>query len=182
MNSSNREIEVKYRVDGYSLTEMWTALNEMGILEVERTVEFCLTKDFYFAAPDVDIVRLRDSLGWDQNGFSRQLRELTVKRKDRGNNFNRLEINAGITDCASQLEMLTLLFGEPIAQISKEERVMWLKDGTILSLACIGSDLFLEIEGPNEDTVYWYHDLFNNEFILSREDKSLIEIYGPTVH
>ena len=114
------------------------------------------------------------------DGFSKQLREITVKSKDQRTNFNRAEENIPINDCVSAYRALSLLFGTPILELHKDEEVFWTTDGMIISIASVNNQpkFFLEIEGPTEELVLKYSKLLEDCFDLVKEPRSLLEIFS----
>lgn len=188
MNSSGREIEAKYTIDapslGWTLDILGKRVESLPFLLINRSIHDCFTQDFYFPAhKSVSNIRLRDSYGIDNNGFSKQLKEITVKSKDQGNNFNRIEENINIDDCLPAHRALSLLFGTPQTVLNKEEQVFWTDDGMIISIATVNDydQLFLEIEGPTEELVLKYCTLFENVFDMKKETRSMLEIFGTVV-
>lgn len=178
---NNREIEAKYVIQGMSMPHLeYLILSAVEDLFRDELVE-CKTMDIYFQASEGTSIRLRDSHGIGDNGFSRQLREFTVKKKDQGNNFNRIEENVAISDCAAMYEALKLVHGDPVLILHKEEVVIWTKDGMIFSMARVSKEsdkIYFEIEGPTEELVNRYCDKFSQFLTMERETRSLFEIYG----
>ena len=93
MNSNNREVEKKFIIRGLLLDDINEILmNFIPKTTIERFINPCATTDFYWKIPinhelntggiQAQFVRLRDSWGVGSDGFSRQLKEITVKAKD----------------------------------------------------------------------------------------------------
>lgn len=176
---NNREIEVKYVLHDWKLLALGRRIQSLPFLLIEKYVDNCFTKDFYFPGNDkIQTIRLRDSYGIDNHGFSKQLKEITVKSKDQGNNFNRLEENIEIEDCLPAFRSLQLLFGDPVVTLEKQELVYWSTNGLVISLAQVNNseEIYLEIEGPSEKQVLQYCDRFEQEFTMVKETRSLLEI------
>lgn len=180
-NSVNREIELKFRIKGWTLDSLYKDIIGQSFINLNKALSTCETRDFYFPCPTgFQMLRLRDSIGTDELGFSKQLQEFTVKRKDTGSNFNRLETNVRLYDVKPMYETLELLFGEPTTTLHKDERVIFTEDKMVISLAIVEdeTDIFLEIEGPSEDSVNKYVRLFEIWYDMYPELNSLIEIFG----
>ena len=176
---NNREIEIKYSIENWKLDTLSKRIKSLPFLNIKRSLESAITKDFYFpASQTIQTIRLRDSCGVDGNGFSKLLKELTFKNKDQGNNFNRLEENIEIHDCLPAYRAMVLAFGEPSLIITKEERVYWTEE-LVISLATVNnsSTIYLEIEGPTEDSVLQTAKNFEEYFEMKKETRSLLEIY-----
>lgn len=187
---NNREIEVKYAVDGDTLSnigwgfeELASRIKSLSFLKISKSLDHCYTRDYYFFAADELTVRLRDSWGMGGDGFSRQLKEITIKKKDKGNNFNRIEENVSIDDCATAHRALSLVFGLPYLTLSKKEEVYWTPDGLVISLAQVNdsSTIYLEIEGPSEEVVLNMCQQFEQIFDMKKETRSLLEIFSSVV-
>jgi len=179
--TNGREIELKFRIHGWTLDKLYYDILQQPFIKLERALATCKTRDYYFPCPkDLQMLRLRDSYGTDELGFSKQLQELTVKRKDTGSNFNRLETNVELKSCKSMYQALELLYGEPYVTIHKDERVIFTQDGMIISLAIVEDDpdIFLEVEGPTEDKVNQYVRVLEIWYNMLPELRSLIEIFG----
>lgn len=180
MINHTREIEAKFKIVGWTLEDLFKDIMGIGFVDHVKSLVVCNTKDVYFPAPGgVDIIRLRDSWGLDNEGFSKQLKEITVKVKDQGNNFNRLEENIKIDDSSPAFRSLSLVFGDPVVTLEKREKVIWTSDGMVISIASVNHSkyLYLEIEGPSEELVRDYSNYFNAVYLMTREDKSLLEIH-----
>lgn len=181
MNGKNREIERKFRVKGWEIAALYTNLLERAFIKLKSALPECTTRDYYFPKPSgLQMVRLRDSYGTDDSGFSKQLQELTVKQKDQGTNFNRLEINNPLENCKSMYDTLSLLFGAPYLTLHKKECVIFTDDAMVISLAHVEfeTDVFLEVEGPSEDLVNDYVRRLELWYEMTPESRSLVEIFG----
>lgn len=174
----NREKERKYRVNGLEYWETPGRLCDVvGERAISHTVD-CKTNDWYWkigAAPQ--FVRLRDSWGMTPEGFSRQLLEITAKEKDLGNNWNRKEINTGVTRAQDAYKLLEMMAGAPLGKIHKIEWVAWGKDGVIFSVSQVHGTVFLEVEHEDEDVVRRYATLLESRMDLTPEPRSFFELY-----
>lgn len=187
MNNSSREIEIKFELIDYSLEDAYHKIISWPLLgNVTKELVECKTQDIYFKSEgSVDIVRLRDSYGMGNDGFSRNLKEITVKKKDKNTNFNRFEENLKIDNSASAFNILHACFGNPILTLDKEEMVIWTETGLIISLAYVGqegisTELWLEVEGPTEELVKNCAEKLSTLFLgsIRLEPKNLLELYG----
>ena len=182
MTKYSREIERKFRVKDLHLKHVAGYLRVLLAKNIDRELVECATSDLYFNTPEgINIIRLRDSWGMSNSGFSKSLKEITIKIKDHKTNFNRLEENVKVLDSESAYRLLTLAFGEPKLTLDKEEVVLWTKDKMIISLALVDGDpdIFLEVEGPTEELVQVYVKKIKKVFpTMKAESRSLLEIFG----
>lgn len=179
-NSGNsREIEKKWKLQGETLGSVSKALlNSCGYHEVKLDLILdCQTSDYYWSLGQDRFLRLRDSWGLTSDGFSRVLKEVTLKKKDRGSNVDRLEYNLGISDSQTAYKIYTEVHGEPVGEITKKEFIVFTRDGAIISVAEIEGDLYLEVEAKNESQVDQYAHFLLQPFKYSWEERSLFEIY-----
>lgn len=180
MNKTDREIEQKFYVDGVDYTELCRrvdlALGFNGILLT--TSLHCSTMDYYWRISDGKTLRLRDSWGHTDDGFSRSLKEVTLKSKDKGNNLDRLELNLGVLDSQTAYSILESIHGKPVGRINKDkEYVVFTRDGAVISVALVNDELFLEVEGESFLHVNQYVGLIQQEVTLQPETRSLFEIF-----
>jgi hypothetical protein len=63
-----------------------------------------------------------------------------------------------------------------LGEIKKREYIIFARDGAVLSVAEIGDDLFLEIEGQTEEQVKAYSFALN-PFHTTPETRNLFEIF-----
>jgi len=186
MSKNNREIELKYIVDvsnlNWPMATVGARIRSMPGVNVESYIDRCSTVDHYFNAPNKSIVRLRESLGVLNTSYRpathKHLKEITIKQKDKGNNFDRIEENVAIDNPEIAMRALELLFGYPVVTIYKKEEVFFLEGGVVISLAEINGkpEIYLEIEGPTEASVLAMALHFESTFTLKRETRSLFEI------
>lgn len=134
---NNREIERKFTVEGLTYDEAIEVLKSVSTCTIDAT-----SYDLYWAAGNVDFVRLRENS-----------RELTVKVTDKETIVDRIEENIKIERGAMQdcNRAMTLLYGPPM-KLVKEFSVF--KDaGTITCLYKVEGDpknrVFLEVEGDD---------------------------------
>lgn len=183
MNNSYREIERKFTME-QDLDVAFSLLKDyFKFVKIERTVS-CITKDFYWRKlPNGAIVRLRDSWGEDSQGFSTNLKEITTKIQDKGSNFNRSEKNLQHYDSPTALSLLTDILDKPNVLLIKDERIIFLEEGVVVSLARVESNnfLYLEVEGVSEITVNFISYQIEKIFEVKSENRSLYEIYVDKV-
>lgn len=179
-----REIEQKFRVSpnvtGMDFNELCRrtdlALGFQGI-PIDFTL-YCSTMDYYWKVGEGKTLRLRDSWGHTDDGFSRSLKEVTLKSKDKGNNLDRLELNLGVLDSQTAFSLLNHVHGKPIGVIHKDnEYVIFTKDQAVISIADVDGELYLEVEGENFHHVNEYVTMIEREVTLVPETRSLFEIY-----
>jgi len=194
MNNENREVEKKFIIRGLLLDDINEILmNFIPKTTIERYINPCTTTDFYWKVPvnselntggiQAQFVRLRDSWGVGSDGFSRQLKEITIKAKDKDTNVDRLELNIAIDDVAKAKMFLNLVLG-PSKSIQKEECVIFIKEMganglVVISLAQIKGEqqVYLEIEGQSEEVINLYVTKLQKKLEFFQEEKSLYEIY-----
>lgn len=133
-----------------------------------------------------DIVRLRHSWGHTQDGQPRSLKEFTVKHKDRGCNFDRLELNNSVDSVESFRRSLNLALGTPLFTLRKDELVAFLPAGIVVSLALVESDASLkraivfEIEGPEANLIQSTEEMFKARGLFTNFELtqlSLLEMF-----
>lgn len=184
-NPTYREIEKKFQLLRWrSLENVGLVINELLDMEKVRfrTVQDCRTTDVYWPETEtVQIARTRDSIGVSGDGEYRMLKEVTVKVKDKGHNFNRLEINSKIECVRIMGDLLSTLLGTgPIGKIEKVEQIWFVesKDGEVVISTCqIGDTIYLEVEGPNQKRVDHYCEVLGSLFKMQAEPRSFFEIY-----
>jgi adenylate cyclase class IV len=153
MGHKNREIEIKLRVEGAKSIDQVSAkfgqfldLNNAKVRVIENK-----SSDIYFKSPEnskADFVRVR----YNPNGLS----EMTVKSQDKGNNFDRVEIDLKILSAEQGIALLTRLLGKPAGKITKRYRIYFLDhNDTNISIYQISGDksVFIEIEARTKSKV-----------------------------
>lgn len=145
MGHKNREIEVKMLVKGCKSLKkiekhcisMFTPLH---VISDQRT-------DYYWPAPATDFVRVR------QMERSKKGRgQMTVKKTDRGCNFDRLEIDLDIHDVDQAIKLKTAEYGKEPKKLKKKYVIMFLdKIDTNVSVYQVDKDrrVFVEVESRN---------------------------------
>lgn len=179
-----REIERKFRIASDTTFDEAHIKIEATILWQNltyRSIPICTTRDVYWVPPaesPAQFARCRDSQGTDGQGEYKILKELTVKMKDRGDNYDRLEVNVAVDSIAKAASLVNLLIGEGArGEIFKKEAIWFVPvEGgeAVLSLAEIEGELFFEVEAPTKEIVEQYCKLFNG---LTPEPRSLFEIF-----
>lgn len=177
-NPGYREHEIKFRIKrSLSITELIKVCNPSLSI-------YCNTKDWYWRAPgSAQFVRLRKSKGHDQDGKPHSMLELTVKKKDKGHNVDRLEVNVRIDDIAAMRRLLTLTLGAgPSMCINKAEVVLFCKNSVVVSWARINNEFtILEVEAPTAHAMHkWVKKVTAAFPHLKREERSLYEMLATT--
>ena len=174
----NREIERKYRINHLAYWECpGRIVDVIGERSVTKLLD-CTTNDYYWQLGDsAQFVRLRDSSGKTNDGFSRQLVEVTAKTKDRGNNFNRHEVNTGVTSAQDAFALLQMMAGEPLGKLHKIEWVIWTVDDAVISIAQVKGEVFLEVEHVSQTVVSRYSALLESKLSLTLEPRSFFELF-----
>lgn len=180
MSSSNyREIERKFLVkDDVSFAKLEERLLEL--LEVPK--DFILTAkttDEYWEVPGRgDFVRLRNSWGRTLAGQRKVLKEITVKKKDRGSNFNRLEINAAVESILDTRALLKMILGNTCGKIEKVETVWFCPEDLVVSLCDVNSmATYVEVEGKSTQQVTAWSEKIKKIARLEQEEKNLFELF-----
>jgi len=173
---SIREKERKYVV---VTQETHSAIDDLlrKTLKRKKPEVIGLSTDSFFNPPATSssqFIRLREH----QDGKA----ELTIKSKDKGNNYNRLEINVEVNSLAMMRKMLENLHGPALLELEKSYTVFFLKDEVLVSTYRVIGDerLFLEVEAPTLKLVDETVSLLKNTLELELESKSLFEIFSPT--
>lgn len=189
MSRGFREIEKQYRLgDTLDVFNDWfTLVNQKALLggKVVRVLPLCETVDTYWQHPEHQdkFLRIRDSIGQTRGGEYHMLKELTVKSKDRGNNFNRFEANLGIDSASVADSLLNVWLGRSskLGRVIKKDAIWFIQEPAgevVVSLTLIKNDnsVFLKIGGPTEELVNRYCRDFapSNSPI---EPKSFFELY-----
>ncbi len=162
---NQREIEKKYRVLVANAEDVEDFILEDLKGEVLEDQEVSI--DNFWRAAGVDFVRLRANT-----------RELTVKVSDKGSTFDRIEENVVVDDLEIARRFCTLLYGHAV-ELTKTFSVYSLPGGVVLSLYTVNGceDLFFEVEGPSAASVNEVSEVFEQEFELEREQRSLYQIF-----
>lgn len=183
---NDREIEKKWIVPitpakfaGHSAS-LARELLDIGIVDAHNLL-YADSLDNYWRGAErakADIVRLRHSWGHTQAGQPRSLKEFTVKHKDQGSNFDRLELNNAVESIESFRRSLSLALGSPMFSLRKDEVIAFLPSGVVISLARVASDksaeeaVVFEIEAPTPDLIEATEQLLRS--------KGLMRDYQPT--
>jgi len=171
-----REIESKFRIESYAEAKRILAT----LYPEAETVLIADTIDTYYEVPGrADFVRLRNSWGATSEGIPKKLKEITVKRKDKGDNVNRLELNLKIESIETARAILNLALGPSTARIDKHELVYFLggNEHTVISVCRIGREIFLEVEADSLESVERHVERIGRELSLKPSPKSLFELY-----
>jgi hypothetical protein len=177
MNTDYREIEKKFifnqRLDIASdLLEDF--LNFCGI---ERSIKNCKTTDHYWNVAG-GTFRIRDSHGTNEKGGKAELRELTFKRQDKGDTFDRQEYNANILHLAPLYAMFSDAFGKA-GVLEKDETVFFLENKAVVSISKVNQDnfVYVEVEAPSAILVEEICKHLLTIFDMTRESRTLYELY-----
>lgn len=181
MNTPNyREIEKKFRFKATpkQLRFLVAKLREVSFLPSSYLKAY--TIDNYWEVPGkADFLRLRHSWGYNGDLEKQSLKEITIKKKDRGSNLDRLEINGKIGAVKVFRQLLEAALGHPRGSISKLEHVFWTPDHAVISLCRIKKQWYLEVEAQDLGTVSLWCEAIKTMtrigFVL--EPRSLYEIY-----
>lgn len=186
-NPTYREIERKFLVTNQIDLQELGILVEATLLWANRpykSIPKCETTDTYWLPPaesNIQFARVRDSIGTEAGGEYRMLKELTIKQKDHGHNFDRLEINLKVDSAATAAALVSRLVGTaPHGEIRKTESIWFVEDTRgelVISAALIDGDLYFEVEGATDEQVREYCDLFSSKFNLVPEPKSFFELF-----
>jgi hypothetical protein len=175
MGFRNREIEIKMLVKGCkSLLDLEkiciSIFSPMHIIKDSRT-------DYYWPAPATDFVRVRQ-MEKNKNGRG----QMTVKKTDKGCNFNRLEIDLDILNVNQAIRLKTAEYGMSPKKLKKRYVILFLDNvETNISIYQIYKDerIFVEIESRNAKKVNNLVKLLkkNLPFDLENVKKSLYDIF-----
>lgn len=175
MGHKNREIEVKMLVKGCKSLKkiekhcisMFTPLH---VISDQRT-------DYYWSAPATDFVRVRQ-MERSKKGYG----QMTVKKTDRGDNFDRLEIDLNIYDVNQAVKLKTAEYGKPPKKLKKRYTILFLDNvETNVSVYQIDKDkrIFIEVESRNAKKVNKLVAILMSKlpFPLEVVKKSLYDIF-----
>lgn len=170
----SREIEKKLIV-GNGLNGPETDYILRRLLNPSKEV-YGTSTDWYFkpnAVSKFDFIRLRV--------FTDGSAEVTGKSKDRGSNFNRLEINLPTSDAAAAEDFCRAEWGDPIHSLKKSYSVFvpsFEPELDVSTYVIEGVDkVFLEVEGKNEELVDGMVLALKRELELLDEPRSLYEMF-----
>lgn len=177
---THNTIGYRERESKFVVHESWTsALKALRKLYPDRSKELIAqTIDDYWELPNKDsFLRLRSSWGYTGEGERRELREVTVKSKDKGNNLDRLEINAGIAGVKDMRALLKVALGPKVGRIAKVEYVYFDANSMVISLTRIKGKIYLEIESPSITRNLARSFTILRKIKMTREPRSLFEIH-----
>lgn len=181
---NGREIELKYEwdvLDALKPSEAMEKLISLRLFKVTKPwLASSITRDTYFNAPVNNAqARVRQSFGTLTDGQTKELREFTVKVKDKLTTFNRREENVAVSDTGSAIRGFELLLGNPRIFFTTHEAVLWTEDGLVVSVvrpSFATNKLYLEIEGTSESQVSYYGNLLISMIEVKRETRSMLEL------
>ncbi|NBP13540.1 hypothetical protein EBU95_03960 [bacterium] len=175
MGYNNREIEVKMLVKGCKSLKRVEKLclglfKPINVITDQRT-------DYYWAAPATDFVRVRQ-MEKNKNGHG----QMTVKKTDRGSNFDRLEIDLDIFNVNQAVRLKTAEYGKKPKKLKKKYTILFLdRLDTNISVYQIDKDkrIFVEVESRNARKVNKLVKILQNRlpFPLEVIRKSLYDIF-----
>lgn len=184
MNLKNRELEKKFEVLTPTYTELSGKLVNFYHVEkkvpAKRVLVDCGTIDRYWEVPGrANFVRIRNSAGKWLSGAPQILREVTVKEKDQGDNLDRMEINGDIKSVQKFQQIFNAALGPSLGAVKKEEVVVFLENGVVVSLSLSLQDgkVYLEVEGPELEGIEAELRRLRPLCTWKREPRSLFEIY-----
>jgi hypothetical protein len=171
-----REVERKFVVENVGYGRAFLALLSLGAYE---TIIYQTSRDLYWAAPNVDFIRLRENS-----------RELTVKVTDKGSIIDRIEENAVVE--ASSMDVMervqTLLYGPPMKLVKEFSVFSYVYSpapgvafDVTLCLYQVQGDkeerLFFEVEADNITVVDALVSKVKLILTLKAESRSLYQIF-----
>lgn len=175
MGYNNREIEVKMLVKGCKSLKKVEKLclklfQPLHVITDQRT-------DYYWPAPATDFVRVRQ-MEKNKNGHG----QMTVKKTDRGSNFNRLEIDLDILNVNQAVRLKTAEYGKQPKKLKKKYTILFLDHlDTNISVYQIDKDkrIFVEVESRNARKVNSLVKILKSKipFPLEVIRKSLYDIF-----
>lgn len=177
---SHNTVNYRERESKFLVQETWTeALAILRKLYPDRSKELIAqTIDDYWELPNkASFLRLRSSWGYTGDGERRTLREVTVKCKDKGDNLDRIEVNAGIGGVKDMRALLRVALGKKAGRICKTEWVYFDSGGMVLSLSRIKGRLYIEIESSSKTRNLARSFTLLRKLKMTREPRSLFEIY-----
>lgn len=178
MGFRNREVEIKLLVEG---EESLDSVNNKLSRFLKKQSLNCtrgISDDIYWKtlpSSKADFIRLRH--------YPEGLAQITVKHTDKGDNFDRVEIDLEVADAKNATLIISSLQGKPIGKIKKKYIVYFLDDKeTNVSLYQIANDkrVFIEIEARSKKKVFYLQKKINDflsEYTLSPIKKSLYQIF-----
>jgi len=173
-----REIERKLVVRTGATRESVDSVITHELMFMENEIIRGHSIDLYWRAPidggRADFIRLREL----EDGKC----ELTAKCQDKGSNVDRIEINVNIPDRPQLVNYMNLVHGEPTIRIEKSYTVFVLSPVLNVSTYRVKGDkrVFVEVEGPNIETVDAVINQLSSRLTLLQECRSLFEIFaGP---
>lgn len=144
----NRELEKKFKVtDGRTYQEVMAMLTGTPFFSNNiKEVVVGHGPDYFWSLGEEDFIRFRPRAQSDGMGFTSHL---TVKREDKGDTIDRVEINVPSKSPEKTLAFAKEVWGEPCNVIDKDYTVIWL--GENLNVCVYTTDfsdeIILEIEG-----------------------------------
>jgi len=186
MGYKNREIEWKLLCEDFTNMShvdkiVKETLSKLEIGLCRPILEGCAT-DVYWPAPEesrADFVRLRTLDEADENGCTAQI---TLKKSDRGDNVNRVEVDLAVGEPAQGNKLLTVMLGDPLGQVTKRYTVYFLENvHTTISVYKVLRDrrVFVEVEGTTLKRVKELTKLLmdNGGLKFKRSPRSLFDIF-----
>jgi CYTH domain-containing protein len=167
----NREIEKKFLIKtGMSKAEVDYIIQR----EFDPTREYYgSSEDLFFLPQDrtrADFIRLR--------ALNDGTTELTIKKKDRGNNTDRMEQNIDVHPFNKTREFCRTLFGPELTTLNKTFS-HFERDGIEVSTALVEGYpyLILEVEAPTEAQIERVTTVLSRVLPLEVENQSLFELF-----
>lgn len=173
MAKRNREIELKLKVKNSSFKKVCRLLQKK--LNFNYSL-YGFSKDLYWKAVDknsADFIRLRF--------HSKKTGELTVKHQDKGDSFDRVEIDLTVNSPFQAKALLEQLLGPSIGKIEKQYKVFFFDQYNNISVYYIPDEnaLFIEIEATSKQRLKSITTNFYKIFPFETElmNKSLFDLY-----
>lgn len=188
MKNQYREIEKKFKVDPskeYNLGSLsYIIENTLKLIpnsEILKVTD-CQTKDYYYKTKSKKkILRLRDSWGTNNKGFSECLQEITVKRQDKSTIEDRFELNFKfkVDNLENAYNFLQEEYGEPLGIIQKSEVIFFLPFNTVISLCRVINDnnIYLEIEAESLEAVEVYQEALTSKIQCEKQYLNFFDTY-----
>lgn len=174
MGHNNREIEMKLVARGHTDLSKLSDLIGSNLKSVKITRG--ASKDVYWKAPGgkKDFIRVR----FMEDGRA----QITLKRIDKGDTFDRVEIDLEASDPDQAVTLLESLLGKPMGIVKKAYTVFWAdtKDTTVSAYKVFGDKrVFVEIEARSKAKVETLRTHLEKKagLKLERINKSLFQIF-----
>jgi CYTH domain-containing protein len=169
-----REIEKKFTVADEAMCQQQVDAVLRSLLQGQTDKEIAGNSADHYYLPrtpeTADFVRLRT--------FNDEQIELTVKKKDKASNLNRLEINLSGGPASEATALCDAAFGPSITKIQKQYTVFFTKDAVVSTYVIEGvNKVYVEVEASSTALVHRVSKDIKKVLDLVDEKRSLFEIY-----